>query len=195
MSWSDIPGWFGFANTYDKMVDTAKHGDVIVEVGVAFGRSLAYLSRKVIDSGKRIQIYAVDPWLDRGWNTPADEGGHPGWGGEYTELVREKGGPFNAFLHCMTTHAPAELERVNVLRCTSKDASRIISGCHGVLIDASHHYEDVQFDIHTWLPHLNVNGILAGDDYSTVFPGVMQAVGEEFGIDGFYVDGTTWVRK
>jgi len=63
VSWDDIPGWSGFLEIYDLAVDEApQEGGVIVELGVAFGRSLAYLSRRVIDSGKKIKIYGVDPW-------------------------------------------------------------------------------------------------------------------------------------
>ena len=111
MSWDDIPGWSGFLEIYDLAVDEApQEGGVIVELGVAFGRSLAYLSRRVIDSGKKIKIYGVDPWWDDWWilpdQYPTDLGGRPSWGGEYSQWARDQGGPFSAFLKCMATHAP-----------------------------------------------------------------------------------------
>ncbi len=198
MSWQDIPGWFSFGRTYDRMVDRAVDGDTIVEVGVAFGRSLAYLARRVIDSGKRIRVYGVDPWIDDRWEFPADypaDAPRSGWGGEHAGWARDLGGPFSAFLHSMRTHAPAELEYVKVLRCRSAEAAKMIGPCRGVLIDGSHNYEDVAQDIALWRPHVLGGGILAGDDWHEVeFPGVVRACDEAFGgRDGYKTDGTTWL--
>lgn len=194
MSWNEIPGWSGFLWIYDKAVEEAKDGDTIVEVGVAFGRSVAYLSRKVIDSGKRIKIYAIDPWWDDWWCVPEQYPPHlerPTWGGEHSQFGRDLGGPFSAFVHCMRTHAPEELERINVLRCRSEDAAKFIGPCSLVLIDASHNYADVVQDIALWRPHVRAGGILAGDDWSEVdFPGVCKAVREA--VPGFQTQGTTW---
>jgi hypothetical protein len=49
-----------------------------------------------------------------------------------------------------------------------------------VFIDAIHLYEDVRADIAAWLPKVSDNGVLAGDDCTPAFPGVMQAVQEAF---------------
>jgi hypothetical protein len=196
MGWNDIPGWFGFADTYDKAIDTAKDGDVLVEVGVAFGRSVAYLARKAIDAKKLVKIYAVDPWWDDWWHVPEQYPTHiqrPTWGGEYSQFGRDLGGPFSAFAHCMRTHAPEELERINVLRCRSVDAAKFIGSCHLVLIDGDHNYEAVAQDIALWRPHMMPGGWLAGDDWSPQFPGVVQAADEAFGgRKGYEVQGTTW---
>jgi hypothetical protein len=200
MSWSDIPGWSSFLHIYDVMVDEAKDGDTIVEVGVAFGRSAAYLARKVIDSGKRVRIVAVDPWEDDRWpmndSYPLD-GFRPGWGGEHADWARAQGGPFSAFVQQMRTHAPEEFERLMVLRCRSAEAARIIGPCRGVLIDGSHNHEDVTLDIALWRHHVLPGGILAGDDWHTVeFPGVVRACDESFGGRGGYdVKGTTWIKR
>lgn len=198
MSWQDIPGWSSFLWAYDEMVDKAQDGDAIVEIGVAFGRSIAYLARKVIDSGKDIKIYAVDPW-EPGWKVP-NPGDKPGWGGEYEQKVIDCGGPFNAFLNMMTYYAPKELERINVLRCTSLGASYLISGMNvcGVMIDGSHDYENVKLDINTWIKKLKYPGIIAGDDYcEKEFPGVVKAVNEWFGDPGYGLEvrGTTWLKR
>jgi cephalosporin hydroxylase len=196
MSYLEIPGWFSFAGTYDRMVDAAQDGDTIVEIGVAFGRSLAYLARRVIDSKKRIRVFAVDPWIDDRWEFPVDyplDAPRPGWGGEHAEWARELGGPFSAFIASMRSHAPEELEIVKVLRARSADAAKILGPTRGVLIDGSHNYEDVAQDIALWKPHMIPGGILAGDDWhETEFPGVCRAVREAFGPNGFEIDGTTW---
>jgi hypothetical protein len=49
-----------------------------------------------------------------------------------------------------------------------------------VFIDAIHLYENVLADIAAWLPKIKSNGILAGDDYSPAFQGVIDAVNETF---------------
>jgi len=94
----------------------------------------------------------------------------------------------------MRTHAPEELERLNVCRCRSVDAAKFIGGCHGIMIDADHNFEAVAQDIAIWRPHMMPGGILAGDDWSSDFPGVQQAVREAFG-SGFETRGTTWMVR
>lgn len=196
MSWQGIPGWSSFLHAYDDMVVLAHDGETIVEIGVAFGRSLAYLARKVIDSGKRVRVVGVDPWQDDRWEMPFDypvDAPRPGWGGEHALWARSLGGPFSAFVHCMQQNARDELERCTILRCKSGDAARMIGPCRGVLIDGSHNYEDVVADIALWKSHILPGGILAGDDYSEHdFPGVVRAVKESFGTK-YRTHGTTWM--
>lgn len=194
--WSDIPGWCSFQATYDEMVAATPDGGTIVEIGVAFGRSAAYLARKVIDANKpRIRLWAIDPFFDDWWHVPSTYPTHlerPTWGGEHAQFARDLGGPFSAFCHCMRKHAPEELERLNVCRCRSSQAAMFIGRCDGVLIDGDHNYEAVAQDIALWRMHMVKGGILAGDDYSHEFPGVQRAVREAFGTS-YEVRGTTWV--
>jgi cephalosporin hydroxylase len=194
VAWSDIPGWSGFLWAYDEAVASAPDNAVFVELGVAFGRSIAYLSRKVIDSGKHVRIWAIDPWWDDWWHVPDQY--HttlqsPTWGGEHSQFGRDLGGPFSAFVHCMRTHASEELERINVLRCRSAEAALMIGSCDMVCIDADHNYGAVAQDIALWKPRIRSGGWLIGDDWSVNFPGVQRAVREAFG-DSFEVRETTW---
>lgn len=201
MSWEDIPGWFAFRETYDEMIDAAEDGDTIVEVGVAFGRSIAYLARRAIDTGKKVRIVAVDPWRDDWWMFPSDypeDALRPTWGGEYAEQARALGGPFRAFVHYMTQHAPEELERIDVMRCKGHEVARMGLAPKFVMIDGNHNYPAVLRDIDDWIEYVSLRGgILAGDDYHEKdFPGVVQAVRETFpGDGGFEVRGTTWIRR
>lgn len=197
MSWQDLPGWFGFRETYDEMIDLVPDGGTLVEIGVAFGRSAAYLARKLIDAKKhRVRVWAVDPFFDDWWMIPGAYPAtleRPSWGGEFSQMARDLGGPYSAFVHLMRKHAPEELERLNVLRCRSADAAKIVGPCHGVMIDGNHDYEHVVQDIALWRPHMQPGGLLAGDDWHEVeFPGVVRAVKEAFGSHGYEVRGTTW---
>ena len=189
--WALMRGWCGFAAAYDRMVGRANDGDTIVEIGVAFGKSLAYLGRRVIDSGKKIHVVGVDPFIDD-WGTD-----RPTWGAEHAEWAREQGGPFNSFFASMREHARMELELAQVWRMRSEDAYVLLSErkylnrIAGILIDGDHGYEACAFDISKARELVAPHGILAGDDYSTNFPGVQRAVHEAFG-DDFTVEGTTW---
>lgn len=180
--WSDIPGWYNFDDVYAQAIAEAQDGDVLVEVGVAFGRSLAHLARMAIDSGKKLHIYGIDPWIDD-WTAPVNydpHNGRPTWGAEHAEWARSLGGPFNAFCHAMRTHAPEELEYVNVIRATSVQAAQMFYGDNArmVFIDANHNYDAVRSDIYSWVPLVMRGGIFAGHDYTPDFPGVEQAVHE-----------------
>lgn len=195
MTWKDINGWFAFQPMYDHILSTVDDGDTIVEIGVGFGRSLAYLASKVIESKKNVTLYGVDPFIDD-WKPPPytlDEK-RPTWGGEYAEWGRSVGGPFNAFSRSMGEHAPLELETVNMLRCDSLVASRMFDdgSLHAVMIDGDHSYTAVWNDISTWIYKIKYKGIICGDDYSFDFPDLMRAVHDYFGINGFEVTGTTW---
>jgi len=180
MSWDQIPGWFDFMAIYDQAIDESKDGDVLVEVGVAFGRSLAYLARKAIDSKKKLHIYGVDPWVDD-WSTPTDydpRNGRPTWGAEHAEWARSVGGPFNAFICSMREHAPEELEYVNVLRTTSVKASLMFPMVRMAFLDGNHNFDEVCRDIRAWYPRVMQGGIMAGHDFTPNFPGVEEAVHE-----------------
>lgn len=194
MGWADIPGWFDFQHVYDEAVETAPRGATLVEIGVAFGRSLAYLARRAIDAKRHdLRIVGVDPWVDD-WTTPTGwkEEARPTWGSEHAEWARSVGGPFSAFVVKMRDHAPEELERVTVWRMDSFQASVAMSGdtrVHMAFIDGDHRYEAVAQDVRVW----GRATILAGHDYSHDFPGVVRAVDEAFAL-GKTVTGTTWRR-
>lgn len=189
MSWKEIPGWTGFTQTYDKFIASAEDGDTFVEIGVAFGRSLAYLAEGMMAAGKKVRIIGIDPWEDD-WPEGKIPGSHspdgqmPTWGAEYAEMARGLGGPYRAFLACMKTHAPEALRYVDHMRAFSYDKVHLFADASlkGVLIDGNHNYEGVVRDIREWLPKVKPGGILAGDDYCpNDFPGVVRAVHEVFG--------------
>jgi cephalosporin hydroxylase len=191
MSWADIPGFSGFLPIYQQWVAQARDGDVAVEVGVAIGHSLAYLARQVIDSGKRIEVWGIDPWAGFARN------------GEQQQALGADGTPgdFTLFLRCMLRSAPAELERVRIVRATSTQASALFSqpgfdrhGADLVLIDGAHDYDSVLRDIRTWLPVMRVGGWLCGDDHESTYPGVERACAEVFGAGGYEVIGTAWKK-
>jgi predicted O-methyltransferase YrrM len=175
MSYRNIPGRCAYLWIYDEWIKTAPKDAIAVEVGVALGRSIAHLARLCIDAGRGdIRIYAVDAWAGVARN------------GEQQLYGDNAGGDFCLFAQQMLQHAPAEFQRINVIRTWSTDAARLFDPgtVDLVVLDADHTYEWVSAEIRAWRPLLKSDGVLGGDDYHpTEFPGVIQAVREVYADD------------
>jgi hypothetical protein len=206
MSWREIPGWFDWPALYEEAVRSAPKGATIVEVGVGFGRSLAFLAREAIDQKRDdLRLVGVDPWIDdwrEDWESQGEDA-RPTWGAEHAAWARSVGGPFSGFVVAMREHAPAELERVHAMRCTSAEAfAAMYASPDGAFwlafIDGDHKFDAVQTDIALWR-QLTIDGVhggtIAGHDYAPNFPGVVRAVDEAFRLNSecnVKIDGSTW---
>jgi hypothetical protein len=82
----------------------------------------------------------------------------------------------------MREHSPASLEHVEIWRGYSHNFYKSIPLCRGIMIDGDHNYKPVLLDILNLRLRVLPGGILAGDDYSPEFPGVVKAVHEVFGV-------------
>jgi cephalosporin hydroxylase len=180
MAWSDLPGWFDYEDVYKEAVEHAPNFATMVEVGVAFGRSIAFLADEAMRVTKKLRIFGVDPWVDD-WDSDK-----PTWGANHAEQGRELGGPFNAMTTLMHQHAPRQMEYVRLVRAPSVMAARMFddASVFFVFIDGSHHYEDVKADLAAWEPKIAPGGIFAGHDHTDAFPDVLRAVRERWGIFG-----------
>lgn len=190
MSWGDIRGWFDWEWLYEDMVKTAPKGALLVEVGVCFGRSLAYLGHQAIVQGRYdLHLLGVDPFLAEDWLVR-----------DHSDLLAkhgcalEVGASFwDAFVGEMFEHAPEAFGRVKLTALPSSLAARALPlKPHFVYIDGDHSTEAVERDIDTWLPKLARGGILAGHDFGNF--GVESAVRKKFG-DAFDVHGSTWMVR
>lgn len=159
-------------------------GSAIVEVGVAWGRSIIYLAEQLIAAGKsNCKIYGVDTWPEA-------------W--EERFLRGEVGGEswyVKAMQSILANAAKAELEMIRLLRVESNLASEMLwdIGPSLVFLDGSHDYDDVKSDFIDWHTSVKRGGILAGHDYDAgSHPGVKQAVDECRGNLDFRVDDTVW---
>lgn len=139
-----IEGWFSFGELYKNAVYNAKDGDVFVEVGSWKGRSAAFMSVEIINSGKKIDFFCIDSWS-------GDKSG--GLKGIDT---------YDKFLDNMKN----VLDRIKIIRKLSVDASTdfLDKSIDFIFIDASHDYESVLEDIRHWYPKLKDNGTIAGHD-------------------------------
>lgn len=185
MSHEQLVGWCNFHDIYAEAAAEARDDSVLVEVGVAFGRSLAFLAKSLLDAGKKSTLYGVDPWPRdaRSWTSDGS--------------VARPDGAFLSFCRGMVQHAPHELERISILRLSSLDAAKAVGALGGadfVFIDANHAYEHVRADIAAWRPVVRRGGVLAGHDHCDYTPGVEKAVREVFGSD-YVVRGSSWWKR
>lgn len=56
--------WFTYPNLYRRFVEMLTDGSTIIEVGSWKGKSTAYLAVEIINSGKKIELHAVDTWTE-----------------------------------------------------------------------------------------------------------------------------------
>ena len=186
MNWQDIEGWFNFQDVYDLAVQRAHDGAIFVEIGCWMGRSTAYLAQQILDSGKKITLYAVDMWQG------SEEEVHQN---RIREIEQDGQTPMGMFLRNMEECHVASV--ITPVRMNSHVAAREFQkgSVDFVFIDASHEYLDVCRDIDDWLPKVKPNGIIAGDDFG--WEGVGRAVSSIFGDDLLLSDGPykSWIYE
>ncbi len=154
----------------------------VVEVGVAYGRSLAYLASIALPA---LRIVGVDKWADHmgGDNLPR----------EVFEAMRSLGTPMQA---CAANLAACGLrDRVDLIHGASVQVAETFrdQSLDLVFLDGCHEYEHVRDDIAAWRAKVKPGGLLAGHDYSmAMFPGVVRAVEEAFGTVTRTIRGVVW---
>jgi hypothetical protein len=182
VSRENIEGWATFVWIYDEWLKTnPRHGAVVVEVGVALGKTITYIADRLIETGRTdIELWAVDPWAGNARN------------GEQQKLADNAGGDFTLYARMMLEHDPKAFEVVRPIRARSHIASRMFD-CGSVdlvTLDGDHDYGSVSLDIAMWLPTLRNDGWIGGDDHNDhQSPGVIRACREAFG-RGSDVGGT-----
>lgn len=184
ISWDAIPGWTDehLLGLYDWAIDRAPRDRfaIIVEVGVAFGRSFAYAGRRIAESKKEIVLMGFDPWIVPEWMAP-----------EHRAIVDEHGSFERA---CFDFLVSSGHQNKFPMRRTSVDAAARLASPHFggvdfVFIDADHTYESLSSDLRAWWPLVRSGGAIAGHDHTPNFPGIEQAC-REFFIDGYETIGT-----
>jgi len=199
MGWGEIDGWSegDVGEVQDRAVAIARPDDAFIEVGVAYGRSLARLATKLKDLQKTkgifVSVVGVDSWEDN----PAEA---YGGGAERTARVTASGGFFEDCKRQLKENLPVEiLSMIALIRHPSTVAAQWAAMTYPnrigfVFIDAAHDYDNVRADIAAWLPLVRQGGIIAGHDFSQgEYPGVVRAVREAFGTD-FEEVGGCWLH-
>jgi Methyltransferase domain len=203
VTWREVPGWTNCFDLYDEVALTTPPYTTVVEVGVAFGRSLLYLAERIKRTGKDIRVMAVDPWLpyDEHHFIYAPETAANDSEREIAAYAARHGGIWQAFMHDLYDSGLSDI--VDVVRAPSVAAARMCAApgmrpVHFVFIDGYHIYDAVREDINAWWS-LGPEW-MAGDDYNPGseldFPGVWKAVQEKFGaVNTGQRQTTSWVVR
>lgn len=182
MDYTEIHGWFDFNTIYDKAVLEAKHDAVFVEVGAWFGKSTAYMAKKIKESRKQIKFHVVDIWCTKE-NT--------------SDLLKEFYAKHNNDIYQQfidNMNKTGSSDHIIIKRKLSHQAALDFENesLDFVFIDAAHDYESVKLDIQSWFPKVKNGGVIAGHDIN--WPGVQLAV-EEHIEKHITVGPSWWYRK
>lgn len=189
---SRIPGRTAYLWIYDEwLASNPRQGAIVVENGVALGKSIAYLATRCAELGRYdIQIYAVDPWAGTAQN------------GEQQTMARDAGGDFSLYAKTMLEHAPAAFERVRVVRAEGEAATRLFRArdVDLVILDGAHDELSVGREIVLWMSAIRWDGWIGGDDYHEgEYPGVVRSVERLFRAPSIEVrrehDWPTWLVR
>lgn len=160
-----IQGWFQCEPLYRRMVEQAEDGAIFVEVGVWKGKSAAFMGVEILNSGKKIEFYAVDHFQ----GSPEHQNSHA----IKTNTLKDE---------CFKNLEPL-IGVVRILPIPSLEAAKMFTdgSIDFVYIDGSHEYDDLKADIIAWGPKVKNGGIIAGDDYGVgIHPDVKKVVDEIF---------------
>ncbi len=148
----------GFFANQDPLLQilSKKKCNVIIEVGTWIGSSARFMAQLQPDDGK---LYAVDTWNGSIEHSQVDF-------------------PFLPYLFQQflsnTIHAGLT-NKIIPIRMNSTEASKALNVLADLIyIDAAHDADSVCADVLAWLPHLNSDGILCGDDWHA--PSVREGV-------------------
>ena len=170
LDWTQIPGWTcpQLLAFYEAAAGWLQPGDTVVEAGVAYGRSLAYLAGLVKPG---VRLVGVDLWDEFMGGDNLDPAVYAG--------LLEHGTPMGA---CDAMLARCGVQ-ADLMRRSSVHASQAFAdgSVAMVFLDDRHEYDYVKAGIHAWLPKLRPGGVLAGHDINANFPGVGWAVHEALG--------------
>ena len=148
----NIPGWFNYSESYDRIVDTIEDNGKIVEIGSFLGRSTSYLATSLFNAGKEnVKIYSVDTYAGSS---------------EHGSLKIPKD-----FLPMFKENLKFFIGREMVIPCQGRsDDKKILDKFEDesidfIMDDGAHEHEPVMEDISNWWPKLKPNGVMFGDDY------------------------------
>ncbi len=170
MDWRDIPGFFDFEDIYRKVVAEAKDGDHIVEIGVMFGKSTAFMAQEIITSKKHIVFDAIDTW---GWCLKDAFTAAPS-SSAAAHIIKKCSDIREAVEKLLQGSGVAQ--NVNLISGSGQQrASDYQDGSLSfVFIDTTHLFLDTVELLIAYLPKIRAGGMIAGHDYDLA--GVHDAV-------------------
>ena len=146
--WYDIPGYFNYVETYDRIANILPEGSKFIELGCLLGKSTSYLASRLKELNKKFEFHVVDTF-----EGTAGEHDHLT---DFYDLFIENCGHFINEGWITKVHKTTTDEAVMLFQDKYFDA---------ILVDADHKYEAVMKDVKNWLPKLKDDGTMFGDDY------------------------------
>ena len=132
-----------------------------LEIGVDRGDNAVYIL-SILPIKK---LYLVDPYLEY-----KEFKNNTGW----ENLTQEK---FDAYFKTAQKKAGYFKGKAEFIRKMSEDAADDIpDNLDFVYLDGNHEYEFVKRDIELYFPKIKRGGVLGGDNFDPIFPGVPRAV-------------------
>jgi len=154
---------------YDQLLEHCEDGDEILEIGSFMGRSTSYLATNIINSGKKVHLYALDTFEGSSEHANLDIVG--GFYERFQNNCKE------FISRGVLTPVKSRSDDVNTLARFPNNHFQ------GIIVDGAHEYEPVMEDILNWWPKLKDGGTMVGDDMSLA--SVQQAVTDTFGKNKF----------
>lgn len=137
-----------------------KDNIVIAEIGVYRGKGTAMWNVDLINAGINYEYFAIDNFLGLGEGETHDK--------DYYQIVKEN---LNTIIN-----------NIHLIKNNSEEESKNYPDNYFdiVYLDADHDERSVKNDILHWLPKVKKGGVICGDDYVDIWPGVKIAVDSFF---------------
>jgi len=150
--YQNIPGWFSYDYVYKDMVEQADDDSLFVEIGSYKGKSAAYMTVEIANSGKNIKFECIDPMELMG---------------HYLAIPQEEKDGYSAEDFHKRLESVKDYYHLNQM--TSAKAVELYEdgSIDFLLIDGDHSYECVKEDITLFLPKMRSGGLIVGDDAYT----------------------------
>jgi predicted O-methyltransferase YrrM len=182
--YENIPGWFSYDYLYRDAVSRAEDGALFVEIGSFKGRSSAFMSVEIANSGKKISFDCIDPQQLLS---------------HYAESAKDQPEVFDGY-NSTDFHKRLEPAKgyYNLIESTSDTAFTRYAdkSIDFLMIDGDHSYEAVKRDIQNFLPKMKVGGVMTGDD--AFVPEIQQAAKDALkgtGLEVVFIDGVHfWIE-
>lgn len=157
LQWTDVEGWFSVAdaNALGPLLDRVPDGGLVVEVGVAFGRTTVMIGNRT--EGRGVRVASVDHF--RGNSSEGDAA---------FQIYRDRG-QRNVIGQVVDNVVHANMRDRHVLMIADSVQAASMFGNETIdlaFIDADHTDEAVEADILAWTPKVKWNGTLCGHDWS-----------------------------
>jgi predicted O-methyltransferase YrrM len=166
--WNEIGGYFLYQDLYNKAIGIIQDNDVVVEIGVWYGRSIIYLSQACKAQNKNVIICGIDTFTgnEHGVVQYADNG---------KEYIPKAPFIFNIYKRNLYE---CECDNIITIADDSSKSAKLFkdNSIKFCFIDGNHSHEQVTKDITAWYPKVISGGVIAGDDFQ--FNDVSAAVTE-----------------